>query len=468
MMKTLVKYFLLLFIALNVYAHEDDLLELRAQVKALSERIDAYYKNEELKTQLEILSKRLDSYSKNEKPNKLSIEKTDIKKTEAKHKNVLENILSLVPSDKKGGGLELKTADTVLSVGGRIQLHSIYAWPEGKFFAGNIPLEKDSLGENGQLTMSARDSRFWVKTRTPSKYGPIRALIETDFMGTAVGTEANTNSHGIRLRHAYVQVGGFTVGQTNSAFNSLVTLDTISYAVNDTLVRQPLIRYSIYDKDLTYDISFEQPETTLLNTAGDIITPKDDSLPDIVTRVRYYPPWGEASAAFLARYIKQDHTTLSDGSVSDSTDGAFGWGANISAKIKTFDLDDIRFDAQYGVGLGRYIAYDAYAAGSIDSTGNIKLHPVFGAHLGYRHWWNTELRSTLGLSYAGTDNNIENIQDDDLYKVNKDVYSLQFNLLWIPVRNALVGVEYAKALRNVESEDEGHMDMLIFLVRYDF
>jgi hypothetical protein len=365
-------------------------------------------------------------------------------------------------------GIKLTTKETQLSIGGRIQLHSIYAWPEGAFYAGKIPLEKNSAGEHGQLLMSAKDSRLWVKTRTPTKYGPIRALIETDFLGTASGTETNTNSHGLRLRHAYVQVGSLTLGQTNSAFNAYVTLDTISFAINHTFVRQPLIRYSKEYKTLAYDISLEQPETTLLDTSAAIITPKDDAAPDIITRLRYYPSWGEASVALIGRYIIQDKATLSDGTQLTSSDAAFGWGTNISAKISTYKRDDIRFDVQYGVGLGRYTSFNSFAAGTIDNRGTIKLQSSLGGHIGYRHWWNKELHSTLAISYIETKNNLQNIAISNLDKVNKNASSAQLNLLWIPLKNALVGIEYDKAIRHVESGDIGYMDMVVLLMRYDF
>ncbi len=440
-----VKYLFLLIISLAVYAAEDDveLESLKVQAKELSQRIEAY----ETKKDAEQTSTVKDE------------------KKEVSNEYIVDDVQGYNPPMRQNGMLELKNADTVLSVGGRIQLHSIYAWPEGSYFAGKIPL--DDSGENGQLIMSARDSRLWIKTRTPSKYGPIRTLIEIDFLGTAAA-EINTNSHGLRLRHAYLEAAGFTVGQTNSAFNTLDTLDTITYPVNDTLVRQPLIRYSINNRSLGYDISFEQPETTLLDQNGTIITPKDDVAPDIVARLRYYPSWGETSVAFLGRYITQDQTTLSDGSSVASRDAAFGWGVNMSGKIKLYGLDDIRFDAQYGVGLGRYVAFNAFAAGSIDAAGNIQLQPAYGGHIGYRHWWVQKLRSTLALSYAGTDNHKENVNIDDSSRVTKDVYGLQLNLLWMLVPNGLVGLEYSKALRSVESGEEGNMDMVTLLVRYDF
>ena len=321
---------------------------------------------------------------------------------------------------------------------------------------------------DAQLSMSSRDSRLWVKTRTPSKYGPIRSLIEIDFLGTAVGTETNTNSHGPRLRHAYIELAGFTVGQTNSAFNSFVALDTISFVINDTFVRQPLVRYSIESRELAYDISFEQPESTLLDKNGTILTPKDDLLPDIIARVRYYPLWGEASLAFLSRYIKQDMLKLSDDSIINKADWKFAWGVNLSAKIKIHELDDIRFDAQYGLGLGRYISYNAYPAGFVDDNGDIRLQKTFGGHLGYRHFWNKDLRSTLAVSFAGTKNSSDKISLLNRKNVNKNAYSIQTNLLWIPIKNTSIGVEYAKAIREVESEEEGNMDILTFLYRFDF
>jgi len=412
-----IKIFILLFISLNLYASDD--IEIK-----------------ELKEQIETLSKRIDTY--------------DL----AKESRVA----------KQKGILELKNFDTILSIGGRIQLDSVYAWPTGSHSAKKIPLESE--GENGQLLMSARSSRFWVKTRTPSEYGPIRALIETDFYGSA-GTETNTNSHGLRLRHAVIQVDNWTVGQTNSAFNAQVTLDILLTAINDTFVRQPLIRYKYYeDRTFTYDISFEQPETTLLDPDANIITPKDDVAPDIVARVIHYPSWGELGLSVIGRYITQDQTKLSDGTDLQNSDSAFGWGANLSAKVKVFDYDDIRFAAHYGLGLGRYLSYNAYAAGSIDPDGNIKLQPSFGGHLGYRHWWNKQLRSTLAYSYAGTKNNLEYITD--LEKVNQNVNSSQINLLWTPVKNSLIGVEYAVAKRKVESGKVGDISLVTLMMRYDF
>ncbi len=435
------KFFLLLLPALLGHAAEED-PELEA-----------------LKTQAELLSQRIDAYEQKRSGT------SDKVYEEERAGYITEDAAGYLPPMQQKGALEMSSADTVLSVGGRIQLHAVYAWPEGAYFAGRIPL--DTEGENGQLFMSARDSRLWVKTRTPTEYGPVRTLIEIDFLGTTA-SEVTTNSHGPRLRHAFLEAAGFTAGQTNSAFNASVTLDTITYAVNSTLTRQPLLRYGSDHQAFGYDLSLEQPETTLTDPYGEIITPNDDVFPDVIARLRYYPEWGEGSVAVMGRYLSQDLAELSDGSMVDGSDAAVGWGVNLSGKFKLWGLDDIRFSAQYGMGLGRYVAFGAYTAGSIDSEGRITLQPTLGANLGYRHWWNQKLRSTLALAYAGKENDEAKVDPDGREKVNEDVYGVQLNLLWMPVPNALIGLEYSNALRRVESGDEGTMDMVTLLVRYDF
>ena len=458
-MKTnIIKIFLFVVLSLNLYAtDEQEIQELRDQVKVILMRIDALEKRAQLESATKV--------------DKVIVKDESAEKTEALKPKLAQNIVDDAsgkkPPVQQKGILELKTAETVLSVGGRIQLDTHYSWPTSSHGACAIPIGS-SPGENGHITFDSKYSRIWVKTRTPSEYGPIRTLIETDFIGSE-GNEKNTNASHLRIRHAYAQVGNWTVGQTNSSFNTFATLDILYTAINDVFARQPLIRYSQEGKEFSYDISLEQPETTLLDPDGVIITPKDDVIPDIVARLRYYPSWGELGISLMGRYINQDRAELSDGTELNNRDSAFGWATNVSGKVKVLGSDDIRFAVHYGVGLGRYISYNAYAAGSIDENGNIKLQPTYGGHIGYRHWWNDKLRSTISVSYVATKNNMKVINSDaSRSAANKDAYSSQVNLLWTPVPNALIGVEYVKAGRTVESNEKGDLDTAMLRFIYDF
>ena len=239
-------------------------------------------------------------------------------------------------------------------------------------------------------------------------------------------------------------------------------------------MRQPLIRYSASETGWGYDLSLEQPETTLLQSDGTLITPKDDRFPDAAARLRYYPQWGEGAIAGIVRYIAQDRAAD-----YNSSSRAWGWGINASARInvgpddgregavgagmRVGPDDDLRCDLQYGRGIGRYLAYNVFAAGSIDAAGNISLQRSFGGHIGYRHWWRRDLRSTLALSLVGTEN-----RDDVAADVTRRVRGVQANLIWTPLPKALVALEYAGAERELESGREGELELLRVTFRYTF
>jgi len=151
-------------------------------------------------------------------------------------------------------------------LGGRIQLDTIYlSTASGKaggsnssdnfFNANNIPL--NHTGEASELILSARNSKFWIKTRTTSDdIRPLMTLLEVDFWGSNAN-EKNSNSYGLRLRHAYFDYMGWTIGQTNSAFTGNAKPSTLRTPVNDVFVRQPVIRYTHMLKQGSLSLSLE-------------------------------------------------------------------------------------------------------------------------------------------------------------------------------------------------------------------
>jgi len=356
---------------------------------------------------------------------------------------------------KNKGLLELSSFDTVLSIGGRIELATTFNSPDGAFFARRIPLESEHKRQN--FSMDARSSRFWVKTRTPTEYGVLLATIEIDFLATP---NAGGTNYMPRLRHAYAELAGFGFGQTNSAFNSIVALETINYPIDDTFVRQGTLRYSgSLGRDFAYDISLEAPESSLFKQGSDTAPQftNANSAPDLVLRARYYDSWGEVGLAYLSRIITSD----------DAQEQKYGWGTNLSGRVESFGLDDIRFNAHYGVGSGRYIAYNGFGAGVInEASGSMDLSTIYGGHLGYRHWWSSSLRSTLALSYMGSQ--IDEQNENTFGSLTKETKALQANLYYSPIKNLLFALEYAYAKREVYSGASGDMSSTNLLLRYDF
>ncbi len=361
------------------------------------------------------------------------------------------------------GVVELSSNDTTMTLGGRIELNTWVSDPDASFDAAYQPA---AAGEGRELWGNARDSRLWFKTQTPTEIGMLRSLIEIDFW-SGTGNEKNTNSHAPRLRYAYATLGGFTIGQANSLFTTVHTPYLIIDPVNEVYARQPLVSWGGEDGTWRYDLSLEQPETTLSDTAGKQVVPGDDRFPDVAARLQYRASWGEIAGSAIVREIRQDRASNSVG-VFDNSDEARGWGINLSAKMAVAERDDLIMGFQYGNALGRYFAEGAYNAGSIDSGGKITLRKTYGANIAYRHWWSDTLHSTAAYNQSEVDNTIDPFLPSALGVLSQKAYSAHLNLIWTPVLNTLIGFEYARLYRENVLGEHNDPEQYKIRFRYDF
>ena len=69
----------------------------------------------------------------------------------------------------------------------------------------------------GQFFFGVKQTRFGVKAHAPTKLGEAKAVLDFDFFG--VGVDAGQTT--LRLRHAYIELGQFLMGQTESPFMDL-------------------------------------------------------------------------------------------------------------------------------------------------------------------------------------------------------------------------------------------------------
>ncbi len=360
------------------------------------------------------------------------------------------------------GVINLRSSDTTMILGGRIQLDTIYlSTASGKaggsnnsdnfFNANNIP--RKSKGETSELTLSARNSKFWVKTRTTvDDIHPLLTLLEVDFWGSNAN-EKNSNSYGLRLRYAYFDYMGWTVGQTNSAFTGNAKPSTLRAPVNDVFVRQPVIRYTFALKHASLSISLEQPESVIMTSTGDTITINDDRVPDLILNYQRYSKLGEFSLSILARELRIDEE------ISDST---FGYGIHFSQKIKTWGNDDIRFSLLGGKGIGRYFATSFFPGASIDTEGSLEAQLSYGGHIAYQKWWSRKLRSNLAYGIVKSNNNL------DLSHIDKSANSLHLDIQYTPIKNLMLACEYIHATRESQEGKKSNLDRVYLQTSYDF
>ena len=81
----------------------------------------------------------------------------------------------------------------------------------------------DPADDQGHFQAHARQSRLKISTSTPTPLDNLNAVIDTDFFG-AGGDENQSNSYGMRLRHAYARIDGLLAGQYWTNFGALATL----------------------------------------------------------------------------------------------------------------------------------------------------------------------------------------------------------------------------------------------------
>ena len=380
---------------------------------------------------------------------------------------------------------------TKFTYGGFVQLDMIgSSYSDGKpgfkpledlVVASTIPVESaDGNSDDYQSTnIHAKSSRFFFTTKTNTDAGAISTRIELDFILSGSDSaldERISNSWNSRLRHAFVKWdynknSSIFAGQSWSTFFNVGALpDLIDFVgpVGTIFIRQPQVRWTMGGLQL----AVENPATRLNvvgeNSVGEPEADRrlDDSekIPDIVAR--YNGKWGDLSwtAAGVARQLSYD--ARSAGQVQVADDEEYGYGLSLSGKWM-LGKDDIRFMANYGDALGRYMGLQAFEDGYIDDTGSIQTVDQFGGFIAYRHFWGEKWRSTFSASYAEADNPDVS---DYLFanSLSKSYQTYHANLNWLPAPKLSIGGELIYATKELEDGRDGDLSRVQFAVKYAF
>jgi hypothetical protein len=300
---------------------------------------------------------------------------------------------------------------------------------------------KDGWGKDGNTFFSARQTRFGVKSTTPTEMGDLFTQFEWEMFG--VGVDAGQTT--IRLRHAYGQLGKWGAGQYWSPFMDIdVFPNTLEYWGPNGMAffRNVQLRYMPIQGDTRLTIALERPGASA--DAGDIgdhynlgaVKPLFP-LPDLSAEYRKAISKGYVEAAGIVRQIKWQDT---DPATPDNSGDVVGWGVSLSSNLK-FGQDVLRLQGVYGEGIQNYFndaPVDVGVETSTDPTKPIdaKALPVTGIVAFLDHTWNKKFTSSVGYSSVSIDNSSG--QGPDAFKLGQ--YAL-VNLLYTPVPNVMMGVE---------------------------
>lgn len=316
------------------------------------------------------------------------------------------------------------------------------------YIPGVTPIGGD---ETSFTDITAQASRFAVTAQKPAGEKTITGYLELDFLGSAQGNELVSSSFSPRLRRAYIDYGGWRVGQEWSTFqNTSAIPESASFLVLSdgmVFVRQTQIRYT----NGNWQFAIENPNTTSLNIGS-----RDENLlPDVVARYNMKGDFGNVSISGIARQLRADLGT--------SEEETFGYGLSVAGRVKVGEKDDIRFNLTGGEGIGRYIGLAASRATALDPNGELEAIPSYGGLIAWRHPFGETARLNIGYSGLFIDNP-DYLGDG----VTSSVQSAYGAVLWEIAPKVTTGFELLHGVRELESGADGDITRFTFSTKYAF
>lgn len=446
---------------------EDDMRELfnelKSQVKTLQTQV------QQSNTRINELEKELAQAHSNQQPVQAIPVITPSVATTAKVDEVV-NKPAVTVGDVKGT-FKIPGTDTSIGLGGYVKTEILFdSVSAGRDRFGDqftvysqIPVGDKNAGEHSQITFNAKESRLWFRSFTPSKWGDINTLLELDFYG-----DAATYTYTPRIRHAYASMGNFLAGQTWTTFLNVNvlpnTLDAGGSAGAVFGLRQPLVRwtqpFTIENLPMDFQIALEAPRSRIRDVPtadSDVFsTPNSDRYPDLVARVNVNPDWGKFSLAALGRQVRNTNTL-------GNHQSEWGGAVSLAGKINSVDLDSIRFMLNYGNAMGRYVASANTFEDAVLSNGDLQLVDIYSGMLSYQHFWTKDWQSNL--TYGFIHANQPALAGNN---ITSQVQSIHANLLWSPISQIILGMEYIYATREVFDGRDGDLQRVQFSARYNF
>lgn len=331
---------------------------------------------------------------------------------------------------------------------------------------------KGQFAPDGKAYFSVRQTRFGVKTSTPTAIGNLKTTFEFELFGTGVDAGQTT----FRLRHAYGELGHFGAGQTWSPFMDIdVFPNAVEYWGPNGMVffRNVQVRWAPIQNDrLRVILAAERPGASAdggiyadrIELQG--VKPKFD-MPDFSWQVRVMRDWGYLQVAGIFRKISLVNTAANP--PFDLNGSTLGWGVNVTSNLNFTKNDIGRFAFVYGNGIENYMN-DAPIDVGVKNTSN-PLKPLAGVPLPVLglvsfldHNWSQRFSTSIGYSLVNITNS--NAQTPSDY--HQGHYALT-NLLYHPVPAVTVGGEFQYG-RRVNFKDGFNVNdyRLQFSFKYDW
>lgn len=314
-----------------------------------------------------------------------------------------------------------------------------------------VPLEHtaEEAQQKDRLHSTVNVTRLGLNFKTPSVAGEVGGKLEMDFFGGATRDQ-------FRIRHAYITLDQWLIGQTWSTFIAPEyypeTVDAGTF-VGGALQRSPMLRYS--DKlsaNTSFAVAIEDPKYTATSDPDN-----EMRMPALVGRLNH--KFDNGSLLSGRTFMAEKKT---------GTDKEWAWGVGLGGKYQLSPQTLLKADYYHVKGDGRFLlwANNSYV---IDDQNNIQSNEFDTISAGITHQFNSQLRSTLGYGYmkAKDDNRFAEIQKSNLTQ-NKELWQGWINAMYNPYKPITLGVEYVYGERETFDGRNGIDNRVNMMASYDF
>ncbi|KYQ82848.1 MULTISPECIES: DcaP family trimeric outer membrane transporter [unclassified Acinetobacter] len=314
-----------------------------------------------------------------------------------------------------------------------------------------VPLENtpEESAQKDQLHSTVNVTRFGLNFKTPTAAGEVGGKLEMDFFG-------GTTRDQFRIRHAYITLDQWLIGQTWSTFIAPEyypeTVDAGTF-VGSALLRSPMLRYSgNLSAKTSFAVAIEDPKYTATSDPDN-----EMRLPALVGRLNH--KFDNGSLLSGRTFMAEKKT---------SHDNEWAWGVGLGGKYQLSPQTFLKADYYHVKGDGRFLlwANNSYV---IDDKNNIQSNEFDTISAGITHQFNSQLRSTLGYGYmkAKDDNTFAEIQKTNITQ-NKELWQGWINAMYNPYKPITFGVEYVYGERETFDGRNGIDNRVNMMASYDF
>ncbi|MGZ5189981.1 MAG: DcaP family trimeric outer membrane transporter [Flavisolibacter sp.] len=334
-----------------------------------------------------------------------------------------------------------------------------------------LPTFKNQYGTDGNFFFSVRQTRLGFKNYFQTSLGELKTHFEFEMFGTGVDAGQTT----MRLRHAYAELGKFGAGQTWSPFMDIdVFPNTVEYWGPPGMVffRNVQIRFMPIKGDSRLTIALERPGASAdQGVYSDRVELQGISgrfpLPDLSAEYRYGGKFGYVELAGIVRKMEWEDQNNDQFELSGDE---MGWGLNLSTNLNLGKKTVFRGQVVYGEGIQNYMN-DAPVDVGIKNQFSNTTTPVIGVALPVTgisafidQSWSDKFSTAIGYSSIDIENS--DGQAGDAFKKGQYIVG---NLMFYPVKNAMVGVEYQYGKReNFTNTYSPTISKVQFSFKYNF